>query len=179
MHADLNQVLFSEEQIARRVQEIGAQISRDYAGKPLVLVGILKGAVIFCSDLARAVSIPLSFDFMAISSYGAATRSQGVVRFIKDLDRDIVGKDVIIVEDIVDSGLTLSFLMDNLMQRGAASLATCVLLDKPDRRTTDVKPTYVGFVIPDAFVVGYGLDYAEMYRNLPYIGVLRPEIYTK
>ena len=179
MHKDLAYVLLEEEAIQKRVEELGRQITRDYEGKELVLVGILKGAVVFFSDLIRHVEWPMSMDFMAISSYGNATKSAGVVRILKDLDKDIVGKHIIIVEDIVDSGLTLSFLKDNLVSRGAASLRICALLDKPERRKVDIKADYQGFTIPDAFVVGYGLDYAERYRNLPYIGVLKPEIYTK
>lgn len=179
MHKDLAYVLLEEEAIQKRVEELGRQITRDYEGKELVLVGILKGAVVFFSDLIRHVELPMSMDFMAISSYGNATKSAGVVRILKDLDKDIVGKHIIIVEDIVDSGLTLSFLKDNLVSRGAASLHICALLDKPERRKVDIKADYQGFTIPDAFVVGYGLDYAERYRNLPYIGVLKPEIYTK
>lgn len=179
MHKDLAYVLLEEEAIQKRVEEMGRQITRDYEGKELVLVGILKGAVVFFSDLIRHVELPMSMDFMAISSYGNATKSAGVVRILKDLDKDIVGKHIIIVEDIVDSGLTLSFLKDNLVSRGAASLRICALLDKPERRKVDIKADYQGFTIPDAFVVGYGLDYAERYRNLPYIGVLKPEIYTK
>lgn len=179
MHKDLAYVLLEEEAIQKRVKELGRQITRDYEGKELVLVGILKGAVVFFSDLIRHVELPMSMDFMAISSYGNATKSAGVVRILKDLDKDIVGKHIIIVEDIVDSGLTLSFLKDNLVSRGAASLRICALLDKPERRKVDIKADYQGFTIPDAFVVGYGLDYAERYRNLPYIGVLKPEIYTK
>ncbi|HIS99142.1 MAG TPA: hypoxanthine phosphoribosyltransferase [Candidatus Faecaligallichristensenella faecipullorum] len=179
MHKDLAYVLLEEEAIQKRVKELGRQITRDYEGKELVLIGILKGAVVFFSDLIRHVELPMSMDFMAISSYGNATKSAGVVRILKDLDKDIVGKHIIIVEDIVDSGLTLSFLKDNLVSRGAASLRICALLDKPERRKVDIKADYQGFTIPDAFVVGYGLDYAERYRNLPYIGVLKPEIYTK
>ncbi len=179
MHKDLAYVLLEEEAIQKRVEELGRQITRDYEGKELVLVGILKGAVVFFSDLIRHVELPMSMDFMAISSYGNATKSAGVVRILKDLDKDIVGKHIIIVEDIVDSGLTLSFLKENLVSRGAASLRICALLDKPERRKVDIKADYQGFTIPDAFVVGYGLDYAERYRNLPYIGVLKPEIYTK
>ena len=179
MHKDLAYVLLEEEAIQKRVKELGRQITRDYEGKELVLIGILKGAVVFFSDLIRHVELPMSMDFMAISSYGNATKSAGVVRILKDLDKDIVGKHIIIVEDIVDSGLTLSFLKDNLVSRGAASLRSCALLDKPERRKVDIKADYQGFTIPDAFVVGYGLDYAERYRNLPYIGVLKPEIYTK
>ena len=179
MHKDLAYVLLEEEAIQKRVKELGRQITRDYEGKELVLIGILKGAVVFFSDLIRHVELPMSMDFMAISSYGNATKSAGVVRILKDLDKDIVGKHIIIVEDIVDSGLTLSFLKDNLVSRGAASLRICALLDKPERRKVDIKADYQGFTIPDPFVVGYGLDYAERYRNLPYIGVLKPEIYTK
>lgn len=179
MHKDLAYVLLEEEAIQKRVKELGRQITRDYEGKELVLIGILKGAVVFFSDLIRHVELPMSMDFMAISSYGNATKSAGVVRILKDLDKDIVGKHIIIVEDIVDSGLTLSFLKENLVSRGAASLRICALLDKPERRKVDIKADYQGFTIPDAFVVGYGLDYAERYRNLPYIGVLKPEIYTK
>ncbi len=164
---------------SERVEELGRQITQDYQGKDLVLVGILKGAVVFFADLIRHVELPMSMDFMAISSYGNATKSAGVVRILKDLDKDIVGKHIIIVEDIVDSGLTLSFLKENLLSRGAASLRICALLDKPERRKVDIRADYQGFSIPDAFVVGYGLDYAEYYRNLPYIGVLKPEIYTK
>ena len=179
MHKDLAYVLLEEEAIQKRVKELGRQITRDYEGKELVLIGILKGAVVFFADLIRHVELPMSMDFMAISSYGNATKSAGVVRILKDLDKDIVGKHIIIVEDIVDSGLTLSFLKDNLVSRGAASLRICALLDKPERRKVDIKADYQGFTIPDAFVVGCGLDYAERYRNLPYIGVLKPEIYTK
>lgn len=179
MHKDLAYVLLEEEVIRKRVEELGRQITQDYQGKDLVLVGILKGAVVFFADLIRHVELPMSMDFMAISSYGNATKSAGVVRILKDLDKDIVGKHIIIVEDIVDSGLTLSFLKENLLSRGAASLRICALLDKPERRKVDIRADYQGFSIPDAFVVGYGLDYAEYYRNLPYIGVLKPEIYTK
>lgn len=179
MHKDLAYVLLEEEVIRKRVEELGRQITQDYQGKDLVLVGILKGAVVFFADLIRHVELPMSMDFMAISSYGNATKSAGVVRILKDLDKDIVGKHIIVVEDIVDSGLTLSFLKENLLSRGAASLRICALLDKPERRKVDIKADYQGFSIPDAFVVGYGLDYAEYYRNLPYIGVLKPEIYTK
>ncbi len=182
MYKDLkNKMLLTKEQIAARVKELGAQITNDYedADGDLVLVGILKGAVVFFADLIREIDLPLSMDFMAISSYGSATKSSGVVRIMKDLDKDIVGKHVLVVEDIIDSGLTLSFLKENLLSRGAASLRICTLLDKPERRKVDLHVDYAGFQIPDEFVVGYGLDYAEVYRNLPDIGVLRPEIYTK
>lgn len=182
MYKDLkDKMLLTKEQIAARVRELGAQITNDYedADGDLVLVGILKGAVVFFADLIREIDLPLSMDFMAISSYGSATKSSGVVRIMKDLDKDIVGKHVLVVEDIIDSGLTLSFLKENLLSRGAASLRICTLLDKPERRKVDLHVDYAGFQIPDEFVVGYGLDYAEVYRNLPDIGVLRPEAYTK
>lgn len=179
MMNDLKEILFDEAKIKECVGRLGREISRDYAGKDLLLVGILKGAVVFFSDLIRAIDIPLSMDFMAISSYGSATRSTGVVRILKDLDKPIDGRHVILVEDIIDSGMSLAFLKQTLYARGAASLKVCVLLDKPERRRTHVDVDYTGFVIPDEFVVGYGLDYAELYRNLPVIGVLKPEIYTK
>ena len=182
MYRDLkDELLLTKEQIAARVREMGEEITRDYDGMEgeLVLVGILKGAIVFFSDLIREIDLPLSMDFMAISSYGSATKSSGVVRILKDLDKDIVGKHVLVVEDIIDSGLTLSFLKDNLLSRGAASLKICTLLDKPERRRVDLHVDYAGFQIPDEFVVGYGLDYAETYRNLPDIGVLRPEVYSK
>ncbi|WP_428829583.1 hypoxanthine phosphoribosyltransferase [Beduinella massiliensis] len=182
MYRDLkDELLLTKEQIAARVREMGEEITRDYDGMEgeLVLVGILKGAIVFFADLIREIDLPLSMDFMAISSYGSATKSSGVVRILKDLDKDIVGKHVLVVEDIIDSGLTLSFLKDNLLSRGAASLKICTLLDKPERRRVDLHVDYAGFQIPDEFVVGYGLDYAETYRNLPDIGVLRPEVYSK
>jgi hypoxanthine phosphoribosyltransferase len=179
MMNDLKEILFDEAQIKECVERLGKEISRDYAGKDLLLVGILKGAVVFFSDLIRAIDIPLCMDFMAISSYGSATRSTGVVRILKDLDKPIDGRHVIIVEDIIDSGMSLAFLKQALIARGAASMKVCVLLDKPDRRRTHVDVDYCGFVIPDEFVVGFGLDYAELYRNLPVIGILKPEIYTK
>lgn len=174
---DLCKVLFSEEQIQARVVALGEAISRDFADGDVVLVGILKGAIVFFADLARAISVPVEMDFMAISSYGSATKSTGVVRILKDLDRDITGRHVIIVEDIVDSGMSLGFLKDNLASRGAKSISICVLLDKPSRRRTHVDVDYCGFEVPDEFVVGYGLDYAERYRELPMIGVLKPEVY--
>lgn len=179
MLEDIDHWLLSEQEIKQRVAELGAQISKDYRGKDLIMVGILKGAVIFFSDLIRTIDIPLSIDFMAISSYGASTKSTGVVRILKDLDHPIAGKHVIIVEDIVDSGMTLSFLKDNLLARGAESLAICTLLDKPERRKVEIKSDYSGFNIPNEFVVGYGLDYAEKYRNIPAIGVLKPEVYSE
>lgn len=177
MHDDIAKVLLDAETIQAKVQELGHQLSRDYEGKCPVLICILKGAVIFTADLVRNLSIPANIDFMAISSYGTGVRTSGVVRILKDLDRSIEGEHVIIVEDIVDSGLTLSYLLDNLQSRQPASLRTCVLLDKPGQRQVPLQADYVGFNIPDEFVVGYGLDYAENYRHLPYIGVLKPEVY--
>lgn len=175
---DLAEVLIDERTLQAKIAELAKQISHDYAGKELMLVGVLKGAIMFMVDLARAINLPLTLDFMAISSYGASTESSGVVRIIKDLDSSIEGKNILIVEDIVDSGLTLSYLADYLRARNPASLKICVLLNKPERRTSDVAVDYLGFDIPDKFVVGYGLDYAEVYRNLPYIGVLKPDRYT-
>ncbi len=177
MHPDVEQIMLSEEEINNRVRELGEQISRDYQGKSILVVGILKGAMIFLADLVRNISVPTYFDFMAVSSYGSSTVSSGAVRILKDLDKSIEGKHVIIVEDIVDTGLTLNYLVDILRARDPQSLKICTLLDKPERRTVDVKIDYLGFRIPDKFVVGYGLDYNERYRNLPYIAVLKPEIY--
>ncbi|MEI7771478.1 MAG: hypoxanthine phosphoribosyltransferase [Chloroflexales bacterium] len=179
MHADINKVLIAEGQIQARVRELGAQISADYreAGN-LLLVGVLKGCAMFMMDLVREIDIPLSFDFIAVASYGQSTESSGVVRMLKDLDVDLAGRNVLIVEDIIDSGLTLAYLRGQLLRRSPASLRICTLLNKPERRTADVSVDYLGFDIPNEFVVGYGLDYAERYRNLPYIGVLRPEIYA-
>lgn len=177
MMRDIEKILLTDEQVKARVLEMGRQIDQEYGDEEIVLVGILKGAVVFFADLARAISGDVRMDFMAISSYGASTESSGVVRINKDLDRDITGRHVIIVEDIIDSGLTLSFLKENLLSRGAKSLKICVLLDKPDRRRADIEVDFKGFTIPDEFAVGYGLDYAEKYRNLPFIGVLKPEIY--
>lgn len=165
-------VLIDEERIANRIKEIGIQIAKDYKDKNLVVIGILKGAVLFMADLIKRIDIPLSIDFMAVSSYGKSTRSSGVVRILKDLDEEIEGKDVLIVEDIVDTGLTLKFLAENILSRNPASLKVCCLLDKPSRRKVAVSVDYVGFEIPDEFVVGYGLDYAQKYRNLPFIGAI-------
>lgn len=176
----IGQVLISQDQIQQRIGEIGRQITQDYQGKSLLLVGILKGSVIFLSDLARAIDLPLELDFVAISSYGADTKSSGVVRLIKDLDSGIEGRDVLIVEDIVDTGWTLrlSYLAENMRARKASSVKVCTLLDKPCRRQVDVGIDYCGFVIEDHFVVGYGLDWEGRYRNLPYIGILKPELYV-
>ena len=178
IYQDLDRILVTKEQIAEKVKELGQKIAEDYAGKEPVMICILKGAVLFFSDLIREIDLPLTTDFMAISSYGSATKTSGVVRVLKDLDKDIVGKDVIIVEDIVDTGVTLNYLKSMLVHRGAASIRVAALLDKTARRTIkDLKVDYVCFDIPDAFVVGYGLDFDQTYRNLPDIGILSPKIY--
>ena len=179
MTYDFMDVLIPHAQIQARVAELGAQISADYSGKDLTVIGILKGSVLFMADLIRAISMPLAIDFMAGTSYGASTTSSGNVRILRDLDTSITGRHLLIVEDIIDSGLTMQYLLNNLASRGAASLRVCTLLDKPERRLTDVRADYTGFAVPNEFVVGYGLDYNQMYRNLPDIGVLHPEIYTK
>jgi hypoxanthine phosphoribosyltransferase len=176
VHTDVGEVLIDEGVLRQRVESLGREISYDYAGRDLLLVGVLKGAVFFMADLMRELSIPCEIDFMAISSYGAATDSSGVVRILKDLDINIAGRHVIVVEDIIDSGLTLSYLMRNLQARKPTSLEVCTLLTKPERREIEVPVRYVGFEIPNRFVIGYGLDFAERYRNLPYIGVLRDEL---
>lgn len=177
MHPHVERILLDEQQIKERIIELGKQITEEYEGESILMVGILKGAMIFLADLVRHIDVPTSFDFMAVSSYGAGTVSSGAVRILKDLDKSIEGKHVIIVEDIVDTGLTLQYLVENIKARGPASLKICTLLDKPSRRTLEVPVDYNGFNIPDEFVVGYGLDYNERYRNLPYIAVLKPEIY--
>ncbi len=165
-------VLLSEEEVDKRIKEIGEQISKDYAGKQVHLVCVLKGGSFFMCELAKRITIPVSFDFMSVSSYGSETKSSGVVKIVKDLDEPLEGKEVLIIEDIVDSGRTLSYLLEILQNRGPKSLRLCTLLDKPDRRVANVKVDYTGFEIPDEFVVGYGLDYDQRYRNLPYIGVV-------
>jgi hypoxanthine phosphoribosyltransferase len=167
------EVLFSQEQIQERIKELGAEITRDYAGRNPLLIGVLKGACFFLSDLLRNIDTRLGIEFMAISSYGSSTRTSGEVRIMKDLDVPIEGRDILVVEDIVDTGLTLTYLLDNLKARGAASVKLAALLDKHDRREREVPIDYLGFQIPDHFVVGYGLDYAERYRNLPFIAVLK------
>ncbi|MDQ2799791.1 MAG: hypoxanthine phosphoribosyltransferase [Armatimonadota bacterium] len=179
MEEDIAEVLLTEEAIANRVAELGAQVSKDYAGKELILICILKGANVFLADLVRQITIPVSYDFVAVSSYGADTKSSGVVRILKDLDESVESKHVLVVEDIVDTGLTLrlSYLLENLRSRRAASVKICTLLDKPARRRVDVPVDYFGFTVEDQFVVGYGLDYGGKYRSLPFIGVLKPEIY--
>ncbi|MCL6444762.1 MAG: hypoxanthine phosphoribosyltransferase [Alicyclobacillus sp.] len=179
MHQDVERVLFTADEIQKRVAEMGAELARDYAGKNPVFVCILKGAVMFMADLVRAVDIPLEMDFMATSSYGDASKSSGVVRILKDLDRPVEGRHVVVVEDIVDTGLTLAHLRDMLIHRRAASVKIAAMFDKPERRSVDIAPDYCGFTVPNEFIVGYGLDYAEVYRNLPYVGVLKPEIYVK
>ena len=166
-------ILLNEEEVDKRIKEIGEQISKDYAGKQVHLVCVLKGGSFFMCELAKRITIPVSFDFMSVSSYGSETKSSGVVKIVKDLDDSLEGKDVLVVEDIIDSGRTLSYLMELLMDRKPASLRLCTLLDKPDRRVVDVKVDHVCFAIPDEFVVGYGLDYDQHYRNLPYIGVVK------
>ena len=168
----VGEILIDEETLASRVAELGAEVSADYVGRDLLLIGVLKGAVFFMADLMRHLTVPCEVDFMAISSYGDATDSSGIVRILKDLDINIEGRDVLVVEDIIDSGLTLSYLIRNLESREPASLEVCALLTKPSRREIDVPVRYVGFEIPNKFVVGYGLDFAERYRNLPYVGVL-------
>lgn len=175
MNNDISKVLYSEEHIAEIVKELGAKISEDYKDKNLLMVSVLKGSVVFMSDLMRAVTIPCEIDFMAVSSYGDKTKSSGTVRILKDLDRDISGYDVLLVEDILDSGKTLNYLMDVLYARNPASIRICTLFDKPDRREVDIYADYKGLLVPDEFIVGYGLDFAEKYRNLPYIGVLKEE----
>ena len=167
------EVLFSQEQIQHRIKELGAEITRDYAGRNPLLIGVLKGACFFLSDLLRSIDTRLSIEFMAISSYGSSTRTSGEVRIMKDLDVPIEGRDILVVEDIVDTGLTLTYLLENLKSRGASSVKLAALLDKHERREKEVPIDYLGFQIPDAFVVGYGLDYAERYRNLPFIAVLK------
>jgi len=176
--ADLASVLVTAEQIRHRLTELAAQIDADYVGRDLLLVGVLRGAVMVMADLARSLHHPLEMDWMAVSSYGSGTKSSGVVRILKDLDTDIAGRNVLVVEDIVDSGLTLSWLLTNLSSRGPASVEVCALLRKPDAIKVEVPIKYIGFEIPNNFVVGYGLDYAEKYRNLPFVGTLAPHVYA-
>jgi hypoxanthine phosphoribosyltransferase len=175
---DLAKVLITEEQLQAKIRELAEQIDADYAGKQLLLVAVLKGAVMVMADLSRAMRSHVSLDFMAISSYGSGTKSSGVVRILKDLDTDISGKHVLIVEDIVDSGLTLSWLIDNLRTRRPASLEVCAIMRKPEAVKTEIDVKYIGFDIPNEFVVGYGLDYSEKYRNLPFVGTLAPHVYS-
>ena len=171
--AERVEVMLTEEEVDSRIREIGEQISKDYAGRMVHLVCVLKGGSFFMTELAKRITVPVSLDFISVSSYGGSTKSSGVVRIVKDLDEPLEGKDVLVVEDIVDSGRTLSYLLELLRDRGPASVKLCTLLDKPERRVVDVHVDYTGFEIPDEFVVGYGLDYDQRYRNLPYIGVVR------
>ena len=179
MSADIEKIFYSSDEIAARVQNIGAQISKDYAEKDLLLISILKGSVVFMTDLMRSLTIHCTIDFMAVSSYGSGTQTSGVVKILKDLDRPIAGKDVVIVEDILDSGMTLNYVTGLLRARGPRSIRICTLFDKPARRRVELQADYVGFQVPDEFIEGYGLDYDERYRNLPYIGVLKPSVYQK
>ena len=179
MHPDVDSILFSEEDIRGIVQRLGSEISRDYQGKDLVLIAVLRGAVVFMGDLMRSIDLPLAIDFMAVSSYGDKAKTSGTVRIVKDLDMDIKGRDVLIVEDILDSGLTLKYLMKNLSSRNPASLEVAAFLWKDvEGKRAAINPKYVGAHCPDEFVVGYGLDFAERYRNLPYVGILKPEVYS-
>ncbi|WP_026895566.1 hypoxanthine phosphoribosyltransferase [Clostridiisalibacter paucivorans] len=177
MREDLESILISTEEIQKKVKKLGEKITEDYRDKDLMLICVLKGAVMFMTDLAQSIDLPLDMDFMAVSSYGNASKSSGVVRIIKDLETSIEGKDILIVEDIIDSGLTLNYLVDILKSRGPNSVKICTLLDKPEGRQAPVEVDYMGFDVPNEFVVGYGLDFAEKYRNLPYIAVLKEEIY--
>lgn len=174
---DIERILYSEEVLAETVHRLGKQISEDYKDKKLLMVSILKGSIVFMTDLMRSITIPCQIDFMAVSAYGNGTKNTGTVRILKDLDRDITGYDVLIVEDILDSGMTLNYLMDLLYARNPASIRICTLFDKPERRSVDIFADYKGIDVPDEFIVGYGLDYAEKYRNLPFVGVLKPRIY--
>lgn len=178
LHPDVSHVILSEEEIAERIAELGAQISADYGDEPVLLVAVLRGAALFVADLARQISAPVELDFMAVSSYGSSTKSSGVVRIIKDLDETIENRHVLVAEDILDTGLTLKYLLKNLASRKPRSLEVVTLLSKPGKQRVPIDCKYVGFDIPDEFVIGYGLDFAERYRNLPYIGVLKPEVYA-
>lgn len=175
---DIKEVLYNEEQLRKRVKEIGSKISEDYKGKDLILIGVLKGSVIFMADLMKEINIPCNMDFMAVSSYGNSSETSGVVRILKDLDFEIENRDVLIVEDIIDSGVTLRYLVDYLNGRKPASIEIVCLLNKEERRQSNIDVKYIGFDVPDYFLVGYGLDYAEKYRNLPYIAILKEEVYS-
>lgn len=179
MQNDIQKILISEEELRNKVAELGRQISEDYKDKNLMMVSVLKGSVVFMADLMRAITIPASIDFMSVSSYGSGIKTTGVVRIIKDLDEALTGKDILIVEDILDSGMTLSYLKEHIGAKDAKSIRVATLLDKPERRQVNIVPDYKGFVVPDEFVVGYGLDYDEKYRNLPYVGILKPCVYEK
>ena len=179
MNDDILRVLYSEEELEAKCAELGSQISKDYEGKNLLLVSVLKGAVVFMTDLMRHITVPCSIDFMVVSSYGSGVKTSGVVKIVKDLDADLAGKDLLIVEDILDTGMTLHYLKQLLQDRNPNSIRIATLLDKPERRRAAVRADYVGYQVPDEFVVGYGLDYDEKYRNLPYVGILKPEVYNK
>jgi hypoxanthine phosphoribosyltransferase len=179
MHTDVKQIILSEEQLRARIHELGEEISRDYAGESILLVAVLRGAALFIADLARQITVPIEMDFMAVSSYGSSTKSSGVVRILKDLDELIEDRNVLVVEDILDTGLTLKYLLRNLASRKPRSLEVVALLSKEGKQRVPIRCKYVGFSIPDEFVVGYGLDFAERYRNLPYIGILKPEAYAE
>ena len=179
LEQDVDQVLITEQQLDERIKEMGHQIAEDYQGEPLTIVGILKGAVIFFADLARAIDLPLQMDFMSVSSYGSGTTSSGVVKIIKDLDADVTGRHILLVEDIIDTGITLAYLKEYLSNRGARSVKICTLLDKPTRREKAVHVDYIGFTMQDEFLIGYGVDYAENYRNLPYVASLKRSVYEK
>ena len=174
---DILKVLYSAEELKAKCAEMGAQITRDYQGKNLVLVTVLKGAVVYMADLMRCIDLPCTIDFMVVSSYGSGTKTSGVVKIVKDLDQDLSGRDILIVEDILDSGMTLAYLKGLLQSRNPASIRIATLLDKPSRRKADIRADYVGYQVPDEFVVGYGLDYDEKYRNLPFVGILKPHVY--
>lgn len=179
MQNDIQKILISEEELRNKVAELGRQISEDYKDKNLMMVSVLKGSVVFMADLMRAITVPASIDFMSVSSYGSGVKTTGVVRIIKDLDEALTGKDILIVEDILDSGMTLAYLKEHIGAKDARSIRIATLLDKPERRRVNIVPDYKGFVVPDEFVVGYGLDYDEKYRNLPYVGILKPCVYEK
>jgi hypoxanthine phosphoribosyltransferase len=179
LHNDIQSVLFSEEQIQSKIKELGAALTQELRDKNPLVICVLKGAFIFMADLVKHIEIPLEIDFMAVSSYGHTTKSSGEVKILKDLDISVDGRNILIVEDIIDSGLTLSYLIDVLERRNALSITVVALFDKPERRTIDLQPDYRGYYIPDEFIVGYGLDYAEKYRNLPYVGILKKEVYSK
>lgn len=179
MLQDVETILLDKDVLANRIQELGEEISKDFAGEEIMLIGILKGASIFLSDLIRQISLPAYIDYMVVSSYGNSAETSGVVRIIKDLDYNIEGKNIIIVEDIIDTGLTLAYLRKNLLSRHPKSLKICTLLDKPARREKEINVDYKGFEVPDEFIVGYGIDYAEKYRNLPFVGLLKREVYEK
>ena len=179
LEQDVEKVLISEEELKRRIAEMGRQITQEYHGELLTIVGILKGASIFFADLARSIDLPLQMDFMSVSSYGTEATSSGVVKIIKDLDADVTGRHILLVEDIIDTGITLAYLRDYLSNRGAKSVKICTLLDKPSHREQAVKVDYIGFTMPDEFIIGYGIDYAENYRNLPYVASLKRSVYEK